>query len=301
MKQFHRCDSAERQHYSLPQYSTFQLHGQVRYAGKLKKSIGWHENLHNHAFCELILVIDGCGTVTAANQTRFVSKGDIIIYNPLVYHLEKSGQENPLEIKFFALDKFKLPGLPKNHLLSEQQDFIYSAGEYFALLHRLMEQIIIEFERKSIYYSEIIHGLVQTFTLYILRLANQNELHHALKSPYDPVKTALAYIDRYYALPLSLDQLAKKCTVSKFYLSHLFTERNGTTVGQYLTKRRILAAKQLLTTEKFSIAEISEQIGFHDTGYFCRVFKKECGLSPLQYRKTQQSNPSQAVLLSRGE
>ena len=60
------------------------------------------------------------------------------------------------------------------------------------------------------------------------------------------------------------------------------------TVFQYLRDIRIAHAKQLLTTTSMRIMEVSECVGFADESYFSKVFKKQTGVSPEDYAKTQE-------------
>lgn len=72
------------------------------------------------------------------------------------------------------------------------------------------------------------------------------------------------------------------------YLNRLFRKNMKKTVFQYLRDIRIAHAKQLLTTTSMRIMEVSECVGFADESYFSKVFKKQTGVSPADYAKTQE-------------
>ena len=73
--------------------------------------------------------------------------------------------------------------------------------------------------------------------------------------------------------------------VSKFHLCRCFREHTGMTVMDYILSTRIILAKNELTKTDESILCISEKCGFSSVSYFCRVFHRKEGCTPLQYRK----------------
>lgn len=83
---------------------------------------------------------------------------------------------------------------------------------------------------------------------------------------------------------LGLDALAVSLNISKFYMCHIFKQRTGTTVSQYINYRRMSTAKQLLVQTDKSLTSVCMTVGFLDTGYFSKWFKKQEGVTPLTYR-----------------
>ena len=100
------------------------------------------------------------------------------------------------------------------------------------------------------------------------------------------VQTCLDYIDFHYSEDLSLDLMAKLCSVSNTYLSSLFKKEVNMTLTDYINSTRIRQSLILLNTTTMSIQEISMKCGFSDSNYFTRTFKKFQGQSPKGYRET---------------
>ncbi len=98
------------------------------------------------------------------------------------------------------------------------------------------------------------------------------------------VQTCLDYIDFHYAENLSLDSLARMCSVTNSYLSALFKKEVFMTVTDYINSTRIHQSLILLNTTTLSIQEIAVQCGFADSNYYARTFKKLLGQSPKGYR-----------------
>ena len=83
-------------------------------------------------------------------------------------------------------------------------------------------------------------------------------------------------------------KFSDKFDINFDYLNRLFRKNMKKTVFQYLRDIRIAHAKQLLTTTSMRIMEVSECVGFADESYFSKVFKKQTGVSPADYAKTQE-------------
>jgi AraC-like DNA-binding protein len=99
------------------------------------------------------------------------------------------------------------------------------------------------------------------------------------------VRQAMAYIHGHYAEPISRTDLARHVALSEDYLTACFRKELGVTPIAYLNRYRVHQAKQLLSDTSKSITEIALEVGFSDSGYFSRVFRREVGLSPEAYRQ----------------
>jgi signal transduction histidine kinase/AraC-like DNA-binding protein len=99
------------------------------------------------------------------------------------------------------------------------------------------------------------------------------------------VRQAMAYIHQHYAEPISRADLARHVALSEDYLTACFRKELGVTPIAYLNRYRVQQARQLLTDTSKSVTEIALEVGFSDSGYFSRVFRREVGLSPDAYRQ----------------
>lgn len=93
------------------------------------------------------------------------------------------------------------------------------------------------------------------------------------------------YLDEHYTERITLDDLAERFFINKFYLSKIFKETYGTTVNNYLISKRITRAKQLLRFTDMTVDEVGAAVGMGDANYFSRMFRKVEGISPREYRK----------------
>jgi AraC-like DNA-binding protein len=92
-------------------------------------------------------------------------------------------------------------------------------------------------------------------------------------------------IEARYREPMSLADVAAELGLSAGYLTTVVRRKTGRTVQQWITERRMQAARRLLNDTDLAIAEISRQIGYRDVSYFTRRFRSEHGMAPLQWRR----------------
>ena len=90
----------------------------------------------------------------------------------------------------------------------------------------------------------------------------------------------------YMLYDVSLDSISDILHINSSYLSMLFKKSFGVNFVDYLTGLRIQAAKELLADPFLSAAEIANMVGYESPNYFTRVFKKNTGLTPTEYRRT---------------
>lgn len=92
------------------------------------------------------------------------------------------------------------------------------------------------------------------------------------------------YIDRHLADDLTLTRLAGICYLNPSYLSRLFKQAYGCNITEYISKKRLEQAKELLIHHTGRIQEVSAKVGYLSVPSFNRIFKKETGMSPVEYR-----------------
>ncbi|MBQ8790809.1 MAG: AraC family transcriptional regulator [Ruminiclostridium sp.] len=99
------------------------------------------------------------------------------------------------------------------------------------------------------------------------------------------VLKALDYINANYSSCVTMEQLCSVAGVSQQHLCRLFRSALGSRPMEYVAKRRIQTAKELLNSSDYSVDEISERVGFCSGSYFCKLFKRYEGMTPTQFRR----------------
>jgi AraC-like DNA-binding protein len=100
---------------------------------------------------------------------------------------------------------------------------------------------------------------------------------------YRRIVAAKVYIDENYQEPIDLDEISQQAFLSKFHFHRLFTKIYRRTPHQYVTRKRLDKARDLLAENK-TVTEVCSEVGFESIGSFSTLFKKESGFAPQYYR-----------------
>ena len=94
------------------------------------------------------------------------------------------------------------------------------------------------------------------------------------------------WIEEHFSENITVSSIANQFGYSSDYISAKVREKTGFSAKSYITRCRLMSAKQILLCSDLSIDEIAHQCGFSDTKAFFKVFKKHEGITPTQYRTT---------------
>ena len=122
------------------------------------------------------------------------------------------------------------------------------------------------------------------FDLYRAPVASDRE-ELLRKADLKRLRAVTEYVGENYMNKISTAEISRAVYLSEGYFCRFFKRMTGRSFSSYLTGVRIQKAKAQLWGTDMSVSEIAESVGFEDGNYFSRVFKKQEGVSPLEYRK----------------
>ena len=99
------------------------------------------------------------------------------------------------------------------------------------------------------------------------------------------LRSARDLMDLRYAEPLDLDQMAAEAGFSKFHFARAFKDAYGETPANYLTRRRVERAKDLLRSANLTVTEVCMLVGFSSLGSFSTRFSELVGMSPSAFQR----------------
>lgn len=150
-------------------------------------------------------------------------------------------------------------------------------GLHYEVAYSLSDILIqkIEIEKEFV----LVKTVERIFIEFATKVKNLNTTKYS-----QPIHLVQQYIYNHLYQPLTLDKLAAQVHLSPKYLSHLFKEEVGVTVSTYITEKKLEEAKIWLNNSNLSISEIAHQLNFSDQSHFIKVFKRNNGITPKQYR-----------------
>lgn len=107
-------------------------------------------------------------------------------------------------------------------------------------------------------------------------------------SSEDPIAQIGTYIEQHFAEELSLQGMSERFYLSREYISRRFKQQYGLNLSEYVLTIRMNEAKRLLETSRQRIYEVAQAVGFSDDKYFRKVFKKQVGVTPNEFREQVQ-------------
>jgi len=249
-----------------------QLHILSNGYAKIQK--GWKEQANPPSYSRLYYVLDGEATISAKGcDPIMLSKGHCYLIPsdfPFDYFCTTFIELVFFQIKLCAVDGIDLLGNCQKPLetpintsnISTYTDLIYKSGN-------LVESLKIK--------QEIFGMLFQLMTEFNILL---------VKNKYSAqVKNALEYIDSHLSIQLSISEIAANVYMAPSSLCRDFKRDTQMTIGQYMHKSIMGRAEQLLLEGNYSVADISEILGFCDQSYFTQRFKKNFGMTPTEYKQ----------------
>ncbi len=258
--------------------------GQARllYVSTSKYEGDWQSILHSHPFSELFYVVNGQGAFLAEGSEFPVKRNDMVIINPHVQHTEKSLPGAPLDYIVlgieglsFAFEKIAAArsGESAQTPSGTVSKYNVSKTNVCTCLNLMLEEV----SRQEEDYETVCQNLLEVLLISMLRSGSR-----LLNRECTQIKN---YLDANYSETITLDSLAALTHMNKYYLAHTFTKYVGLSPINYLLQKRIQEGKSLLESTSYSIAQISDLLGFSSQSYFSQAFRKATGMTPMQYRK----------------
>lgn len=263
----------------------FGVNGFTAYVDSRFNTRVHHNTPHDHdPYFELLYFIEGSSRILVGGREHSAQAGDLVVYYPWVEHEEfvSAGRFRIICLRFEPRD---IPlGVPFPGPDTLQPVFHLPWKERF---RNVFEQIVIE-NRSTDHYSEVMRGTYLTqFVVLLWRALTEvrggGDGADAAKRMR--VGTVLDLIHSGMRSDLSLSELAQRAFMSESHFSHVFKDVTGVPPKRYVIENRIARAREMLGNGTASVVDIAAELGFRDSQYFCRLFKKQTGQTPMQYRR----------------
>lgn len=284
IQQFNQNQQMKQQYFEIYHYSGIE-----------EKGIRSH--YHNHY--EIYVFLDGKIDYVVEGNLYSLQPRDILLISPYEQHYPISntaiGKYERIVVwlsKEYMNELYKLdPSIyySFNSCTKKNNNLVRLYKSTWQALYASLLWIIDE------YYSDNMGKILECYSSMAQFLVHLNRSVY-FQGPFDMKKISddllsaiIKYIMTHVTEDLSLEKVASEFYISQYYLSHLFKEKMGTSVYNYILQRRLTIAKNLILSN-IPVTKVFEQCGFKDYAGFYRAFKKEFGLSPKEFKKLHQEN-----------
>jgi len=227
----------------------------------------------------LMYLIHGRLDAQAGNSRHLLSEGDAIIYTPeQSYGYQRQGDERMVYL-WTHFTGSEAGNLLKSRGLSTDAAYHVERSEEMEAEFEALYHLFIT---RPLYYLEEAAARLNILLTHIGRSVHQPE-DNPLR---DRLKTSLSHLNRHYAEPMKLEELAGMEYLSVSRYSALFRQLTGASPQKYLIDLRLKNAREMLISTDLSVSEVARSVGYDDALYFSRLFRKHLGLSPREVRKS---------------
>ena len=244
---------------------------------------------HSHEFYELYFLLDGKRNFFIKNKMFVVDENTLIVVPPYSFHKTEGGAYRRINVNVSP----SLLSPAQNELLMKISDktAIKLSKETSQTIRTLLSQGVSEQKRSTPDKTDNLLSLTKTV---LLLLSTQDTVSLAAASTaykMGDVSTEflkiIYYINNNLTEPISLKSLCDEFYLSKVTLCKKFKEVMHCSIMDYVNGLRLNKAKSMLRETNKSMEDIAVECGYSSANYFGLVFKRDMGISPLNYRKTR--------------
>lgn len=234
---------------------------------------------------QLLYISSGCAHFYFDGKDRIVQEGNMVLYRPYetqLYNYDSADKPESYWVHFTGSDVTRILdnfGLTKN----ENVFFTGVSPDY----EWYFRQMIRELRLKRIGYEEFLNMDLRYIFLTINRfIREKNDVGVGM---LDEIERATYYFNEHYNQQIVIEEYAKSRAMTANWFTQNFKKITRLTPMQYILSLRITNAKNLIDNTDYNMTKVAELVGYDDSMYFSRVFKKHTGMSPTEYKKRNTS------------
>lgn len=254
--------------YFCPDLRLYYFNLEIRIPGGL----GVYHTTRAHPL--IFIITHGCGTFSNGTGTFQAQRGECFALFPDEDLSWEADLQNPWEYLCLEITgQDACPALAKLGFTAEQPVFSFQNADYAV-------QAAMELHEQLTLHRYEPFALQAALCRWLSFLENARRGREGRQD----VVRAQKYIDAYYRQPVTVAGIAEMLSLNRSHFSRIFRRETGQTVQEYLIRRRLEAAKQLLLDSDHTVAQIAESAGFPSAAALSEAFRKREGYSPSAFR-----------------
>ena len=231
---------------------------------------------------QLLYVASGQAHFWFQGEEQIIPAGHMVIYYPKETQNYVYYGKDQTEVYWVHFTGNDVKNILRRNGITDNTHVIYSGTslEYA----RIFKQMILELQQCQVDYEEMLSMLLQQI---FISLHRQMTKERKIKNEYLETEMELAtqYFNANYNTAISIEDYATSRGMSISWFIRSFKQYTGCTPMQYIVSLRITNAQVLLETTSYNVKEIGLIVGYDNPLYFSRIFSKQKGVSPKEYRK----------------
>ena len=251
--------------------------------------------VHTHEFIEIVYILSGKMSQMIDGQCYEVSHGDVIFMNCGCTHSFTTDNNYSYVNILLSADLIEDSAYSKSNIFSivSLTAFNEMCGEanfgrisFFGKERKEIDELVFamlsEYDNKQISWDIVLGNYLNTFIIKLLRKTQAGMDRTEIDGMW---KSLAEYIEENLQSKLTLSDLAEQCFYNPSYFSRVFKEKFNMTLTEYVTRKRLDHAIELLSSTDLTVGEISAKVGFSDRVSFYHAFSRYLNKTPMHYRK----------------
>ncbi len=250
----------------------------------------WHYESHYHSAVEVIMPIKGEVIYSLLDSTYRVQVGEVLIVPPNCIHDLTMNEGSARYLLLFEPDGiFGMRDMQMVAAMLKMPIYLSGQAELQEDIRKLLLQVVTCYDQQeplwnSLCYSLLLQMYARLGKHYMGRTL-QSDGDEARDIDSDIINSARLYIDQNCMLNITLNDMASFSGFSKYYFSRVFKQQLGIPFSEYLRRKRVSLAEDLLIHSRQPIQEIAATAGFGSIATFNRVFRDVKSCTPSRYRE----------------
>ena len=239
-------------------------------------------SVHMHSFVEFFFVTEGKGYFHLKDRKVPIHRGMVIINNGDILHTESSRSDCEMAYAALCVDNLIVRSQDPSN---KEQTFFLDFSREYDFIFDYIKKIEWEWVVREDFWQCALHTHFNSFILHILRRSNLLGVPTTTDNSPNPLANIHSYLTSHYADDITLDGLADRFCMNKYYLAHSFKKIYGQTIMYTLHQVRCETARRILQSSNLSIGGISVAVGYNSCSHFTKVYRKFYGETPSQTRQ----------------
>jgi len=281
----------------IPVYSIQRFNSNVAnselYVNSFKNHLKEHdfiEKPHRHNFYLVVLFTHGSGVHVIDFDRYEIQNGSLFVLQPGQMHHWELSQDIDGFIVFFSQELYNLyfgsKQIEDYPFFQAQPEMLLSSSELQKMTWYFSEMLSESQSSRSKHIDKILN-LLDCIHVELSRKFNVEETHESHLYHYK-IKEFKRLLEKYFKTEKSPSFYASQLNISLKHLNRICKLLLNKTATEVITNRVILEAKRLLIQPKKSISQIADDLQFINYSYFAKLFKKQTGISPSEFRNNLQ-------------
>jgi len=231
--------------------------------------------------CLILYTLEGCGVIRYEDTEFLLTPGQVMVLDCRKFHYYATQGEKWHFLWFHSAGKCAVDYTELLHAEGVEPLFLGRRGIFVSEFEKLMGYAG-HFDLQAELESAV---SIQRLLTELIAIRKRDVFSTKYEAYRQVLEENILWIQQHFSEEITVEELAERCHLSKFYYIKVFRAYTGQTPYDYLVGYRLVQSQRLLLETAMTVAQVGGECGFKESKNFIACFKKRTGMTPLQYRR----------------